>query len=34
MQACEAADRLAGLATRIAEDGEVIVTKELPEFIR
>jgi hypothetical protein len=31
MQACEAADRLAGLAARIAEDGEVIVTRSGPK---
>jgi hypothetical protein len=31
MQACQAADRLAGLVARIAEDGEVIVTRSGPK---
>jgi hypothetical protein len=31
LQACQAADRLAGLAARIAEDGEVIVTRGGPK---
>jgi hypothetical protein len=30
LQACQAADRVAGLAARIAEDGEVIVTRGGP----